>query len=153
MGQLIPIGAFLIAIAFFVIHQTRPTGFFTNEFGTLGAVLFYAVFVFGIVPNLVRLFVGRKNPARLFEAAGMVVFFVAQFYLLLVFPFDFSHFADPLPRSLEFLLSWVSPTIAKWVLGIGVLGSVFFSIYTFILYISVREQLSKTKVVDQQTDS
>jgi cytochrome bd-type quinol oxidase subunit 2 len=146
MGQIAAVALNLVAIAFVAIHHTRPTGFFTDEFGTLAAVLLYAVLIVVMVPLFVRLIVGRKNPARLFEMGTNVVFFVAMLYLLVVFPFDFSHFAEPLPRWLEFLLEWVPALLAKWVLAIGIIVSAVMPMYTYLVYRGVKGRLSEPKL-------
>lgn len=140
-GQVIGIVITGIVIAFFVIHQTRPTGFFTDEFGPFQAWLFYLILVLGVVPMLVRLVTSRRNEARLFEVVSMAVFFFGGLYLLLLWPFDFAHFAEPLPRALEPALDWVSDTLAKWLTGIGVVASGFFCVYTLLLYAAVRRRL------------
>ncbi len=146
IGQIAAVALNLVAIAFVVIHHTRPTGFFTDEFGTLAAVLLYAVLIVVMVPLFVRLIVGRKNLARLFEMGTNVVFFVAMLYLLVVFPFDFSHFAEPLPRWLEFLLEWVPALLAKWVLAIGIIVSAVVPMYTYLVYRGVKSRLSEPEL-------
>ena len=143
MGQLVAVAGFIVVLLFIVVHQTRPTGFFTGEDATAAEAAVYIMLAFGIPPLLVRFFMGRKNVARPFELLSFVPFFVGQLYLLAVFPFDFAHFADPLPDSLEFLLDWVSPTFAKWILGIGIIGSAVFMVYNFLLYRAVKERLSR----------
>lgn len=142
VGQLFAIAFSVIAIAFVAVHDTRPTGFFTEEFGALAAVLLHGMLVVGMIPAFVKLVTGRKNLARLFEAGSMAVFFVATLCLLVVFPFDFSHFAEPLPRSLEFLLDWVPELLAKWFLAIGVIVGAVMPAYTYSLFLGVRRRLS-----------
>ncbi|MBU1158623.1 MAG: hypothetical protein KKE24_04715 [Candidatus Thermoplasmatota archaeon] len=146
MGQPFAIVGLLFLIAFVAIHQTRPTGFFTDEFGTVAAVLLYGQLLAGMPPVIVRFFTGRKNPGRLFEAGGMAVTFVASFYLLVVFPFNFAHFAEPLPGSLEFLIDWVSGTFARLILGFAVLMSAIFSIHNLLLYLAVKKRLSEPEL-------
>jgi hypothetical protein len=153
VGQIVGVAATIIVIVFVAIHQTRPTGFFTDEFGTAAATLLYAMLVFGMVPQLVRFLFGRKNTARPFDAASLALFFVGGLYFLVVFPFDFTHFAEPLPRALEPLLEWISATLAKWVLGIGVVASPFFSIYTFFLHIAVKKRLLGAHMTTTKTES
>lgn len=152
-GQVIGLAATAIVIAFFAIHQTRPTGFFTDEFGTASAALLYAMLVLGMLPQLVRFMFGRKNLARPFDALNLALFFVAGLYFLVVFPFDFTHFAEPLPRALEFLLDWITGTFAKWVMGIGVVASPFFSVYTFLLNIGIKKRLSETDTTGTRAES
>jgi multisubunit Na+/H+ antiporter MnhB subunit len=150
MVELVPIAGTLLVTAFVAIHQTRPTGFLTGDAG-LAALVLYLMLVVGLVPMLIRLVAGRRNLSRLFEIVGMAVFFVGQLYLLVKFPFDFSHFAEPLPHSLEFLLDWVSATLAKVILGIGVVGSAVFAVYTFFLYLAVRDRLSRPAAPELET--
>jgi len=149
MGQIAGLVCSVIVVAFVAIHQTRPTGFFTDEFGTLAAVLLYGGIIVGMAPVVVRLIVGSKNQARPFEVVSMVVSFVAMIYLLAVFPFDFAHFAEPLPSSLEFLLDWISATLAKIVLGIGILVTAVMSVHTLALYIGVKRRPSEPAPAEQ----
>jgi len=142
IGQAIGFLTGVILVAFFAIHETRPTGFFTEDFGRADAALLYAFIVLGMVSPLVRFVFNRKNIARPFDVVGMAYVFVVGLYFLVSFPFDFSHFAEPLPRALEPLLDWVSGTFAKWLLGLGVIASPFFSVYTLALYLGVRRRLS-----------
>jgi peptidoglycan biosynthesis protein MviN/MurJ (putative lipid II flippase) len=151
MGQLVGIAGFIVVVLFIAIHQTRPTGFFTDDDGSTAAAVIYIMFAFGIVPLLVRFCLGRKNAARPFELVSFVPFLVGQLYLLAAFPFDFAHFADPLPRSLEFLLDWVSPSFAKLILVIGIIGSAVFMVYNFLLYLAVRERLAKKDSAELKT--
>jgi cytochrome bd-type quinol oxidase subunit 2 len=150
IGELVSIVGCFIVLLFFVIHDTRPTGFFTEEFGTVAAVLLYSMLAIGFLPIVTRLITGRRNhPARLFESAVMAVFFIGQLYFLAVFPFDMSHFADPFPDSLEFLIDWISPTIAKILLAIGVVGGAVFTVYNYILYLAVKERLTNIDAVPE----
>jgi len=143
VGQLFGFVVGVIIIAFFAIHETRPTGFFKEAFSKSDAALLYALIVLGMVSPLIRFVFGRKNIARPVDAVGMAFVFVVGLYFLLTFPFDFSHFAEPLPRAIEPLLEWISGTFARWVLGISVVASPFFSVYTFALYSGVKKRLSE----------
>ena len=139
IGEAVSIVATVVFIAFIAIHQTRPTGFFTDD---SAPALVYLVLVYGMVPSAMRLFLGRRNVARPLEAIGMAMFFAVGLYFLMTFPFEMSRFAQPLPHDLEFLLEWISATLAKWVLAIGVIACAFFAPYTFLLYLSIRGRLS-----------
>lgn len=152
VGELLALIGSVIFIAFIAIHQTRPTGFFTGDSGDLAASLVYLVLAVGMVPPAVRLVAGRRNVARPLEAAGMAVFVVVGLYLLIVFPFDMSRFAQPLPRSLEFLLDWIPELLARSVLAIGSAACIFFSPYTFQLYLSVKGRLSGQGVPEPMGD-
>jgi len=150
VGEAVGILIGIVILAFFAIHQTRPTGFFAEDFGDADAALLYLLIVMGMVSPVVRFIYRRRNIARPFDVFGMAVFFVAGLYFLIKWPFDFAYFADPLPRALEPLLDWVSGTLARWLLGIGVIVSVFVSIYTFLLYIGVKKRMSEGSSKGQQ---
>jgi len=143
LGEAIALVGSAIVVAFFVIHQTRPTGFFTDDFGTAGAAVLYFMIGFGMLPPVFRLLLGRRNVARPLDALGMGTFGAGALYLLIVFPFDMSRFAQPLPHSLEFLLDWIPESLAKWVLAVGVVACVFFGPYTYQLHVSVKRLLSE----------
>lgn len=146
IGQVVGIIAIGVFLAFFIIHQTRPTGFFTSEFGGVETVLFYSAGAYGLIPSLIRLWTGRKNPARIIDAAGSALAFVAIIYMLAVFPFDFSHVAAPLPSSLEFLLDWVSDGFAKIGMVLGLVAMAFTTPYAYFMYFAVRKKLAETPV-------
>jgi hypothetical protein len=144
-GQVVAIAGTVIVLAFFVIHQTRPTGFFTNEFGTGDSALLYVMILVGLVPALIRLLLGTRNAARPADALSLALFFVGGLYFLLTWPFDFAYFADPLPHSLEFLIDWISADLAKVLMGIGVVASPFFSVFTFLSYVVVKRRMGQTQ--------
>jgi len=122
IGQLIGLVGIIIVIIFFAYHLNKPTGFFTSAFGTFDAILFFGVNIFGIVPQIIRFVTNRRTPARPFDIINSVLFLIVLIYFLAKFPFDFSHVAEPLPLSLEFLLSWLSNQIASALMVLGVIG-------------------------------
>lgn len=142
VGEVASIIVSIVMIAFVAIHQTRPTGFFTGDSGGIAAAVIYALVVFGMVAPALRLALGRRNVVRPLEAANLGVFAAGGLYLLVAFPFDMTRLAQPLPHYLEFLLDWVPESLAKWVLGLGVVVCAFVSPYTFMLYLHVKEALS-----------
>ena len=153
IGQLIGFVCGVILLAFFAIHETRPTGFFTEDFGSADAALLYAFIVLGMISPLVRFVFGRKNVGRPFDALGIAYVFVVGLYFLVKFPFDFSHFADPLPRALEPLLDWIPGDLARWLLGIGVVFSPFISAYNLLLYMGIKKRLSEKKEADSKSNA
>jgi hypothetical protein len=142
-GNIVGLIIIFLVFIFFVAHQVWQTGFFTSSFGTVEMFLFYAALLFGIVTTSVRGVVGRKNVARLFDAFGGGLFFIALVWLYVVFPFNFAHFADPLPRALEFLLRWITDDIARVLMILGLIGTPIMMIYNALMYTLVRRELSK----------
>jgi hypothetical protein len=73
----------------------------------------------------------------------MAFMVVGSIYFLVTFPFDFSYFAEPLPKALEPLLDWFPATLAKWLMGIGIVAGPIFAVYTSALYFGVKKRLSE----------
>lgn len=138
-GQIIGIIGIIVIIVFFAYHLAKPTGFFTSAFGAFDAALFFGINILGILPQVIRLVTNRKTPARPFDIINSVLMLVALIYFVAKFPFDFSHFADPLPRSLEFLLSWVSNGLASALMVLGIIGMLFALPYQTLLHMAVRK--------------
>ena len=144
-GEIIGIFCILILLIFFIIHQISSTGFFTSNFGQLEQFLFYGSLAFGIIPNIGKMIVGRKNPIRPLEAFGALFSFISLLWLLHVFPFDFTHLTDVLPDILRLITIWISNDIAKIFMTIGIVGSFVTAIYIIVLYVSIN-RLSKNNV-------
>ncbi len=138
------VGLIIILLVTLFWVQQSSTGFFTSEFGPAEAFLFYLSVLFGLVPTAGRMVVGRKNVVRPLDLLNLVLISVAiGVWLLWVFPFDFSHLADVLPESLRYLLQWISDDVARVLMTIAIIGATIGIIYTGVLYVSVRRELSK----------
>jgi hypothetical protein len=70
---------------------------------------------------------------------------------MVVFPFNFAHFADVVPDFLAFLISWITNDIARLLLAIGMVGGIVSVGINTVLYIIVRafllQQSGSTRVV------
>jgi len=137
-GEVIGILCILVLLIFFKTHQTSSTGFFTSNFGRLEQFLFYGSLSFGIIPSIGKIIIGRKNPIRPLEAFGAIFSCIALLWLLIVFPFDFSHLSDFLPRILQLITMWIFNGIVKIFMIIGIIGSLVTSIYIIALYVTIR---------------
>lgn len=133
----------LIAIAFFLIHLTRPTGFFTDDFGSFATLLFFVPPVLAMVHLAGRVIIGRQNALRSLEAGNHALTFISAVYLFILFPFDFSRFAEPFPKFLEFTISWINNGMAKFIMVVMIIAFGALSIYTPLLYIHVRRVLNR----------
>jgi hypothetical protein len=103
----------LLLLGFFLRHQSANTGFFTAKFGALEMVCLYGPIFLSLVAPVIRAFSGRRNPARPYEAVTRLLLALGSLWLLIVFPFNFSHLADILPSGIQFLLAWVSDDLGK----------------------------------------
>ena len=142
-GEIIGIFCILMLLIFFITHQTSATGFFTTKFGQLEQFLFYGSLLFGIIPNIGKMIIGRKNAIRPLEAFGAIFSGIALLWLLHVFPFDFTHLTDVLPEILRLITIWISNDIAKIFMIIGIVGSFVTALYIIVLYVSIH-RLDKT---------
>jgi hypothetical protein len=142
IGNIVGVVIILLIVLYFVTHQTGSTGFFTSKFDTLETLLFYVSLTFGIVTAAVKGLFGRKNFARLFDISGLILATVVTAWLFVVFPFDFAYFADVLPDFLRFLVQWISNDIARGLMVLGIIVSPVAAIYTAIMYVLVRRELS-----------
>ena len=143
-GNVIGVLAILLITLYFVVHQMSSTGFFTSKFGQAESLLFYVALLFGVISAAAKGVVGRKNVLRPLDLLGWVLWSVAGVWLFVVFPFDFSHFADVLPDFLRFLLLWISNDVARVFLAIAIIASPVVLVYTALLYVFVRRELSKS---------
>ena len=144
IGNLVGAIAVLLITLYFVVHQISSTGFFTQKFGLAEAVLFYTSLLLGMILNVARSIIGRKNTVRPLDTLSSALFFIALIWLFSVFPFEFSHFTDVLPSFLRFLLRWISNDIAKIFMTLGIIASIAFTAYTAVLYVFVRRELTKS---------
>lgn len=143
IGNVAAVVVTLLVVLYFVAHQMWSTGFFTAQFGSAEIFLFYTALLYSLIPAGIRSLIGRKNLARAFEVVGSVLTAIALAWLYIVFPLDFSHFADVLPTFLRFLLQWISNDIARVLMIIGIIAASIMAAYTAVVYMLVRQELSK----------
>lgn len=117
------VGFFLISIfmlLFLVAHEVWETGFYTDEFGLLERVALYGFWTMWIITAGLDSVLGMRLESRLFDSCGGIIFAaLTSLLLLLVFPFDFEFFAQPLPDNIEWLLSWIGDDIGRGIVFIS----------------------------------
>ena len=143
VGNIVGVVIGVLFMLYFVAHQTGSTGFFTSKFDTLEMLVFYGSMILGIVSTALKVLFGRKNLTRLFDIFYGVFVIINITWFFMVFPFDFAHLADLLPSFLRFLVQWISNDIARVLMVIGIIVAPIMVIYTAILYMLVRRELSK----------
>ncbi|MCG7844062.1 MAG: hypothetical protein MIO90_01360, partial [Methanomassiliicoccales archaeon] len=74
IGQIAGVIVTFLVAAFLVSHWTGDTGFYTSDFNEWDALMLFGPLLYGIVPNLFRAVIGRKNVVRPFDAFGMIIF-------------------------------------------------------------------------------
>jgi hypothetical protein len=122
---------------FFAAHQLTNTGFFTEQFGPAEMLCLYGPILLTCAAPFMRALTGRRNPGRPLEAVASVCAALAALWLLHVFPFDFTHFADVFPAPMQFMFAWVSDGIGKLMLALQVmigLIAAFATMVSFVLH-------------------
>jgi len=136
--EILVIPAMLLLLGFLVYHQVANTGFFTAKFGPLEMLCLYGPIVFAGVAPAVRALTGHRNPARPFEAVTSLFLAVGSLWLLLVFPFNFTHLADALPGPIHFVLAWVPDGLGKILLIFQIIIGPFSALLTVLKFLSLR---------------
>jgi len=131
---------FTLIVLYLIAHQLSSTGFFTASFSTLEMLLLYGSLIEWIIVAVLEAF-GRKNLSRDIDAFGGLVFVtISAAWLLAVFPFEFTYFADVLPESLRFLVQWISNDIARVVIVLWTIANLGAAVYYGILRVLVRKK-------------
>jgi len=142
-GEGISVIGVVLVILFFYAHQAWSTGFFTDSFGPLEAFLLYGSIILGALGPLARGASGRRNVSRPPEMLASMFWIIASAWLLLVFPFDFAHFAGVIPDFFRFMVTWITNDIATILIIIGTAGGLLFIGIDALLYVKVRALLQK----------
>lgn len=138
-------GFVTLFLAYFLLHHFLSTGFFTSGFGRAEFFLFFVPPLLGLGITIMRGIIGRKNLLRPFEVFQLVLSVIGIAWLLVVFPFDFSHFADVLPTSVQLALQWLSNDIAVLFMILVLVGTSIGTAYTALLYVYITRELSKSQ--------
>jgi len=127
---------------YYVAHQMLSTGFFTSALGPIEIVFLYGILIYWITAS-VLLLIGQKNISRDLDSFGGLIFSTIGYaWFLIIFPFDFVHFADVLPDFFRILLQWISNDIGRVILVLLFLFHLVSAIYSFILRVLVRQEMT-----------
>lgn len=128
-----------LIVLYFAAHQMLSTGFFTASFGILEMILLYLSMSTWIV-TCVLMLAGRKVLSRDLDAyGGFLLPVVGISWLVMVFPFEFSLFANVLPEFLRFLVQWITNDVARVLFVLSIIVNLGVAIYSLILRVSVRK--------------
>ena len=128
---------------YLIVHQTVSTGFFTSKFNTFEMILLYGFFIYWIITSVLIL-IGQKHPSRDLDSYGGLFFATfAIVWLIVIFPFEFTYFADVLPDFLRFLVQWISNEIALVLLILLFIVHLILAVYSLILRLYVRKARKK----------
>jgi hypothetical protein len=125
----------ILMMSYCVAHQMWSTGFLTAAFGALEMIMLYGNLITWVITGALEGVLGQRLLSRLFDVFGGIIFITISFaWLLVVFPFEFTYFADVLPAFLRFLVQWISNDIARVIMVIGIILLVVAAVYSPIAY-------------------
>ena len=133
-------GIGLIA-AFFAAHQTWSTVFFLPSFTPLQATLLYGSILYSILVTNTEVIGLREDHISIVNIVGAVLWTTTTAWLFFAFPFDFTHFAAVVPWPFQFLVSWVTNSIAKIIWLLLLVGSAAFIPFFALQLSSARRRL------------
>jgi hypothetical protein len=136
-GEVISLIISGLIIGYFLRLWTIDAGFFTSAFGPPEQYWFFGPMILSLAAPLVRMLVGRRNPARPFEMVTDVLMALGAIWLLRVFPFDFSHLGDALPGNLPALLNWVPNWLGRVGLALQLVGGIIGAIAATVQFTRV----------------
>lgn len=139
-GEVVSVAVLLALLAFFRNHMTMQTGFFTSTFGTWEQLSLFVPLIASLAAPMVRAVVGWRNPGRPFEIVTYLLEAIGSFWLLRIFPFDFTHLGDALPNGLHFLLAWVPDWLGRAALVLQVALSLVMVVVTTWQFTAARTQ-------------
>jgi len=111
----------LVLLGYFLYLQVSDSGFFTEAFKLPEMLALYMPILVSMVPPIQRFIQGRRDSGIAMEAVTDFSLAIGSLVLFIVFPFNFSHLADPLPANMQFLFSWINNTVGKVVLLLQVI--------------------------------
>ncbi len=140
IGDVIAIAAIAILTAYFINIYVSKGGFFTDKFGGVEAFFFFGAAIAGLFPPALRLVLRRRNAVRPLEAVNSTFSIASMVYLLSVFPFDFTRLVPP---SLQSAFIWLTDDVARMLMTVGVLLTIFITAWTLLLYLAVKQVLEQ----------
>ena len=125
----------ILIMLYYAAHQLGSTGFFTSKFGTLEIIMLYGNLIAWAITGTLEGILGQRLLSRLFDVFGGIIFIdISLLWLFVIFPFNFTHFADVLPEFLRFLVQWISNDIAGGIMVIGIILLAVAAVYSPIAY-------------------
>ncbi len=130
----------LLLLVFFGYHQWAKTGFFTGRFNRVEMLALYGPIVISLFPPIQRLIQGRRNPARPLEAITDLSLAVGSLWLRRIFPFSFTHLADPFPPAMHFAFVWITDDAGRFILLFQIIIGFISAFATMASYFSAKRK-------------
>lgn len=88
-----------------------------------------------------------RNGLGPFDALNALFLAVAAFWLLNVWPFDFTRLGDLFPSTIQFMFAWLRNWMGQGLFLLAGVASLFNFVYTSALYASVRGELASRHIL------
>jgi uncharacterized integral membrane protein len=134
------LGLLILLLLFFAYHQAKQTGFFTSQFGPAERVALYLPIVISTLAPIVRMVQGRNEAARLVDAVSDVCLGLGSLWLRITFPFNFAHFADLFPTSIQFAFTWLNDSVGRIILLLQIIIGFLSALSSIVSYIRERDK-------------
>ena len=135
VGELFSVQLLMLFLAFMLYHQLADTGFYTEDFRSVEKLCLYGPMLLAFLPPIIRAVGGGRNRARPYEAATNLSQALGSLWLVSIFPFEYAHLADALPKFLRFSLEWVTNDMARIVFIIMIVVGVIAFLVNTIRYL------------------
>lgn len=149
-GQFIGVLVSLLVLDYFYQSQVSATGFFTSAFGQTEQLAFYGPMVLGILVSIIRGIYGRRNAARPLQSFQGGVIAVTAFWLLHVFPFDFTRLTALLPSFIQAPFWWISNPVGQILFFLAGIAGFISMVVHAVRYVSVKYLFASRKASPNQ---
>jgi hypothetical protein len=137
----------VLVVLFLAAHQIWSTGFFTTKFGHIEMIMLYGSWISLSISSGLEGILGQRLLSRLFDTFGGIIYIaVATAWLTVVFPFDFTYFANVFPDFLRFVVKWISNDIARILMVLYAIVMGIAAVYSPIAYKFIRIKRSNPRV-------
>lgn len=141
VGEIVGVVISALILLFLYANQARGVAFFTSSFGATAEFYFYGPMITGMAISVARALYGRRNPIRPLDVIQALFLAASAFWLLSVFPLDFTHLGDMFPPSIRFIFSWIPNLLGRLLFLFAGVVSLINAAYTATLYFVVRGRL------------
>ena len=120
---IIPLLGVMLVVGFFIAHQAWSTGFFNANFDLAEAVLFYGVFFFVALQVIAPIYLVNRRAITTVYSTAAIFCIVATAWLIIRYPFNFSHLTDVMPARTQFSRNRVTSDLGQLLVVLLLVGA------------------------------
>jgi len=135
ISSIIFFGIFATGFGYILTLKRQSSPFFTTDFGSIDALALYSFWLVWCITAGLEGILSLRWWSRLFDSFGAIFLAaLACLWLFVRFPFDFSFFPQLLPDNWQWLLSWVTNSVARVILLLSFLFHLIAAVYSPFAY-------------------